>query len=104
MSKGFDWVWHEGLGIYQFILQSFLDNGYQKTAHNAGLLMKPTIRLQQAVTQVNQSVSTMDRPGNITNFTKNCAGRSFFFLSRLKGELFLNFCICHKKRYNQENI
>ena len=30
--------------------------------------------------------------------------QEFLFFSRLKGDLFLNFCACHKKTYNQENI
>ena len=30
--------------------------------------------------------------------------QEFLFFSRLKGDLFLNFCACHKKTYNQKNI
>ena len=29
--------------------------------------------------QANQFASTIDCAGNITNFTENCAGKSFFF-------------------------
>ena len=37
------------------------------------------ITLAQAGTQANQFTSTINRIGNITNFTKNRAGRSFIF-------------------------
>ena len=30
--------------------------------------------------------------------------QKFIFFSGLKGDLFLNFCNCRKKTYNQENI
>ena len=63
------------------------------------------IALVQSGTQANQFPSTTDRAGNITSFTENSSGKSFFFSSsRLKGVLFLHFCVCHKKRYYQENI
>ena len=35
---------------------------------------------------------------------KNCIDKSFFFSSRLKGYLFLNFCASHKRSYNKENV
>ena len=53
------------------------------------------IALVQADTQVNQFASGTDRAGNITNFTENRAGK--VFSSRLKRNLFFNFCVCHKK-------
>ena len=62
------------------------------------------IVLVQARTQASQCASVIDCAGNITNFTEICAGKSFFFLPRLKGDLFLNFCVSHKKKYNHENI
>ena len=42
------------------------------------------IVLVQAGTQVNQFAGTIDPAGNITNFSKNCAGKSFFFSQDLK--------------------
>ena len=38
-----------------------------------------TIVLVQAGTQANQFASVNDCAGNITNFTENCSGKSFFF-------------------------
>ena len=38
-----------------------------------------TIALVQAGMQANQFASTIDRTSNKTNFTKNCACKSFFF-------------------------
>ena len=37
------------------------------------------IVLVQAGTQVNQFAGAIDPAGNITNFSENCAGKSFFF-------------------------
>ena len=37
------------------------------------------ITLVQAGTQANQFPSAIDHAGNITNFTKNRTGKSFFF-------------------------
>ena len=45
------------------------------TISYAGLSMRPA----KAGMQANQFASMIDRTGNITNFTKNCAGKSFFF-------------------------
>ena len=42
------------------------------------------IALVQAGTQANQLVSATDRTGNTTNFTKNRASQSFFFLKTQK--------------------
>ena len=55
------------------------------------------IALVQAGTQVNQLASAIDCAGNITNFTKNCTSKSFFFFSRFKRDVSFNFCVCHKK-------
>ena len=38
-----------------------------------------TIALMYAGTQANQLTSMIDHAGNITNFTKNCGSKSFFF-------------------------
>ena len=43
-----------------------------------------TIGLEQAGKQANQLASAIDRAGNITNFTANCASESFFFLKTQK--------------------
>ena len=43
-----------------------------------------TIMLVQAGMQANQFASTIDCAGNITNFTENRAGKSFFFSEDLK--------------------
>ena len=62
------------------------------------------MRLMQADTQANQFASATDCEGNITNFlSKIVQEKVSFSISRLKGDLFLNFFVCHKKRYNQEN-
>ena len=55
-----------------------------------------TITLVLAGMQVDQFPSVIDCAGNITNFTENCAGKSFF-PSRLKRDLLFNFCVCQKK-------
>ena len=55
------------------------------------------IALLQAVTQANQFARGIDRAGNVINFTGNRADK-FLFFSRLKGDLLLNFCVCHEKR------
>ena len=54
------------------------------------------IALMQAGMQANQLASVIDCAGSITNFTENRASKSFFF-SRLKRNVFFNFCVCHKK-------
>ena len=54
------------------------------------------IALVQAGTQANQFASAIDRAGNITKFTENRGGKSFFFL-KLKRDLSLNFFVCHTK-------
>ena len=54
------------------------------------------IVLMQAGMQANQFASAIDRGGNIRNFTDDRAGKSFFFW-RLKSDLSLNFCVCHKE-------
>ena len=47
---------------------------------NAGLSMRPALQtLMQAGMQANQFVIAIDCTGNITNLTKNCTGKSFFF-------------------------
>ena len=51
----------------------------------------------QPVMQANQLAIAIDRTGNKTNFTENCASKGFFFFSRLKRDVFFNFCVCHKK-------
>ena len=58
---------------------------------------------RQGRRQINLGAAA-DCAGSITNFIENPEGKSLFFLSRLKGDLFLNFCDYHKKRYDQENI
>ena len=45
--------------------------------------------LVQADTQANQIASAINRAGIITNFTDNCAGKSFIFFYRLKRDLSL---------------
>ena len=62
-----------------------------------------TITLMQANKQANQLARVIDCIGNITNFTENCSSKSLFFFSRLKRDLFFNFCVCIKK-VHQENI
>ena len=42
------------------------------------------IALVQAGMQANQFASVTDRAGNITNFTENRTGKSFFFLKTEK--------------------
>ena len=55
------------------------------------------IALVQGGTQANQFASTIDRAGNITKFTENRGGKSFFFL-KLKRDLILNFfCLSYEK-------
>ena len=54
------------------------------------------IALMQASTQANHLARSIDRAGNITNFTENHASK-FFFFSILKRDVFFNFCACHKK-------
>ena len=56
------------------------------------------IVLVQAGMQENQFASMIYHTGNIKNFTENHQGKSFFFFWRLKRDLSLNFCVCHKKR------
>ena len=63
--------------------------------------MTGTIGLMQVGKQANQLASAIDRAGNI-NFTEHCASKSLFFFSRLKRDVFFNFCVI-KKAY-QENI
>ena len=46
--------------------------------------------LVQAGTQANQFACAIDRAGNITNFTENRAGKSFFF-SETQKRLVLKF-------------
>ena len=42
--------------------------------------MRPALQtLMQAGMQANQFVIAIDCTGNITNLTKNCIGKSFFF-------------------------
>ena len=62
-----------------------------------------TITLAQTDTQANQFTRATDHAGNMTDFNKNVQAKVFFFL-RLKGDLSLNYCICHMNRYNQEHI
>ena len=55
---------------------------YEKpTKGNISRLVNETraIALVQAGTQANQFASAIDRADNITNFTENRAGKSFFF-------------------------
>ena len=52
---------------------------------DAGLSIRKAITPVQAGIQTNQFTSGIDHAGNITNFTKNCAGKSFFS-SRLQGD------------------
>ena len=49
---------------------------------------------RQAYRQINLLAGLITQA--TTNFTKNCAGKSFFSLKTPRG-LFLNFCACHKK-------
>ena len=58
-----------------------------------------TFVLMQAGMQVNQFASVIECAGNITNFTENHAGKTFFFFfsRKLKKDLSLNVCVCHKK-------
>ena len=44
-----------------------------------GLSMRPALALVQSGTLANQFASAIDFAGNITNFTENRAGKSFFF-------------------------
>ena len=64
----------------------------------AGLSMRP-MQLHLC-RQANQFATAIDHTDSITNFTGNHASRSLFF-SRLKRDLFLNFCVCHEKICNQ---
>ena len=50
------------------------------------------IALVEAGTQANQFASAIDRVSNIT-FTENRAGKKVSFFSRLKRDLFFNFCV-----------
>ena len=57
----------------------------------------------QAGKQANQLACTIDCAGNITNFTANCASKSFFFSEDSKEMCSLSFVSVIKKVY-QENI
>ena len=59
-----------------------------------------TIGLVQAGKQANQLACSINRAGNITNFTGNCASKSFFFLETQE-TCSLIFVI---KKVYQENI
>ena len=61
------------------------------------------ITFVQAGTQANRLASTIDRAGNITNFTENCASKSFFFSQNSKETYSLIFVSVIKKVY-QGNI
>ena len=50
----------------------------------------------QADKQANELAITVDRIGNITNFTENCASKNFFFSQDSKETRFLIF-VYHKK-------
>ena len=51
-----------------------------------------------AGTQENQFASAIDCAGNLTNFTENRPGKSFFF-SQDSSEICSLIFVCHKKRY-----
>ena len=55
-----------------------------KTGHIRLVNETHAIALVQAGTQTNQFASANDCAGNITNFTENRAGKSFFFSEDLK--------------------
>ena len=61
-----------------------------------------TIMLMQAGTQANQLASVIGCAGNITNFTKNCASKSFFSFQDSKGTCSLIFVSVIKKVYQQD--
>ena len=61
------------------------------------------ITFVQAGTQANRLASTIDRAGNITNFTENRASKSFFFSQNSKETYSLIFVSVIKKVY-QGNI
>ena len=61
------------------------------------------IGLVQAGKQANQLARMIDCAGNITNFTINCASKSFFFSEDSKEMCSLIFVSLIKKVY-QENI
>ena len=63
-----------------------------------------TIALMQADRQVNQFASGIDHAGNITNFTENRAGKSFF--SQDSDETYSLIFVCHKnvKSWIEQNI
>ena len=61
------------------------------------------IALMQARMQANQLANAIDRAGNITNFTENCASKSFFFSKDSKKTCSLISVSIIKKVY-QENI
>ena len=50
--------------------------------------------------QAKEFASKIDHASNKANFTKMVLAKDF--LSRLTGDLFLNFCVCHEERYNQD--
>ena len=58
-------------------------------------LVNETSRVQ-AGTQANQLASAIDRAGN-KKFYRKSRRRKFLFFSRLKKDVFFNFCACHKK-------
>ena len=59
----------------------------------------PSVDFPETCSMIGRSVNethTIDRAGNITNFSENCTSKNLFFLSRLKGDLLLNFLVCHR--------
>ena len=68
-----------------------------------------TIGLVQASKQANQLARAIDRAGNATNFTENCASKTFFVSGIKKGVLRKppirenNTCVCFHQGHNWKN-
>ena len=63
------------------------------------------IAIVQASTETNQLTSAIDRAGSTTNFTENCASKSFFFSRNSKETCSLIFVSVIKRVYQyQRNI
>ena len=74
---------------------------------NSSVTIPPTLSQtgRQAGMQANgKSICSHNCAGNINKFYQKSHSKKFLFSSRLKKDLFLNFFVCHKERYNQENI
>ena len=67
-----------------FTIEDFTEMGQNTRIINETLV----IVLVQARTQANQYASVIDHADNITNFTENCAGKSFFFSPNSKETCF----------------